>query len=551
MAAARNVEGGTCPMRNNALKAKAWSWGLAAAVVTIVVFVAGYAYAADEKVAPERAEASTRYVEVAGHRIAIPALDYSRPSSRIEQTIPEKFLVDGRTGKPLPDSTIERTRWSWQYGLPTVAVGEFGTVKKCRVLEILGEEDMVVDAVYPPVLGRAQLKWVRAVRLTGWRTVGLEPGDVTPQMNIAIVGSCEYRQTSGAMKHVLWAIPLEKAEQTAIQFREMTETNRVLKAWPSEIPGDVGDYGRWEVSKSISKIDDTPTVVLSLKADNEITGWPVKTYRPTLYIRHKEGYTEVYINTGFSPQPELEYESYTATYRFDKAKAVTRKFGKSTDGEALFWRDSKAVIGMMVSSDKLVFRFTPYNSNPATITFTLTGLSNAIGEIEKVAGWRAMGRRVTILPLIGDETALRNVKADPLQYIGKKIIVAGGIKVSDSYWGKYKEARTTHVCFELVECRADISVTGKHMRIYAARNIAGPLIDAVSKTEDDGFTYKAIRARICILAFRYDKLWGSELAELLDWQFLNPDRVSWGPWASEANTGKGGAVRDRSKGGKR
>jgi len=193
-------------MSKGARKAKLWPWWLGSSGVLLTVFLAAYAYAAAENVGGERAEGGPRHVEIAGQRIPIPALDYSRPSSRIEQTIPEKFLVDGRTGKPYPDSIIERTRISWRNGLPAVAVGEFGTVEKCRVLEILDEEDMVVDAVYPPVLGRAQLKWVRAVRLTGWPTKGLKPGDVTPQMNIAIIGETPYNS-----KPVLWAVPLSIA----------------------------------------------------------------------------------------------------------------------------------------------------------------------------------------------------------------------------------------------------------------------------------------------------------------------------------------------------
>jgi len=156
------------------------------------------------------------------------------------------------------------------------------------------------------------------------------------------------------------------------------------------ISGDINNLGRWKVSKSVSKMDDSVTTVLTLDADNVITGWPGETHRPTLFIRQMEGELDVYINTGLNPAVELEYsggiwltESAKATYRFDKKSAVTAWFNKSTDGKALFWRDPRSAVDRMLGHNKLVFRFTPFNSNPATATFTLTGLQNAIVEIEE------------------------------------------------------------------------------------------------------------------------------------------------------------------------
>jgi len=146
------------------------------------------------------------------------------------------------------------------------------------------------------------------------------------------------------------------------------------------------------------------------------------------------------------------------------------------------------------------------------------------------------GNAVKSIPFIGDETPLAKVMANTDEYVGNAFIVAGGIRVTDYYGFKYKFAKQTHVSFRFTEVRMGGS-WGDSMHLYAIRSIAGPLVEEVSRASSAGLT-KAVRAKITILPERYSG--SSDMAELLDWQFLNPDHKSWGPWMNK--TSDAGAV---------
>ena len=141
------------------------------------------------------------------------------------------------------------------------------------------------------------------------------------------------------------------------------------------------------------------------------------------------------------------------------------------------------------------------------------------------------GNAVKSIPFIGDETPLAKVMANTDEYVGKTFIVVGGIGVADYYNFKYKFAKETHVSFRFRELRTGGS-SGDFMTLYVRRPIAGPLVEEVSRASSAGLT-KAVRAKMTILPERYNG--SSDTAELLDWQFLNPDHKSWGPWMNQTS----------------
>lgn len=144
---------------------------------------------------------------------------------------------------------------------------------------------------------------------------------------------------------------------------------------------------KWRVSKETSRIDDSMNVVLSLRAESSITGWPRKNHTPSLILRCKEKETEAYIVTGMSPQVEYGTDDATVTLRFDKDKATKVQMTKSTDGEALFFEPSVGFIKSMLDHSTLLFEFTPFNSSPAMTSFDLRGLAEAIKPLRETCGW--------------------------------------------------------------------------------------------------------------------------------------------------------------------
>jgi len=146
--------------------------------------------------------------------------------------------------------------------------------------------------------------------------------------------------------------------------------------------------GRWVVKSDVSKMDDSKTVTLSLRASAPVSGWPNKTVTPTLILRCKEGEVSAYVATGMAANVERgNLEGATVLVRFDKEPAREMNTGQSTDREALFLRDAKELIEEMEGRQTMLFRFTPFNSAPQETSFVLEGLSVASKPLKEACGW--------------------------------------------------------------------------------------------------------------------------------------------------------------------
>jgi len=144
------------------------------------------------------------------------------------------------------------------------------------------------------------------------------------------------------------------------------------------------------------------------------------------------------------------------------------------------------------------------------------------------------GKAAKTIPVVGDETPLVKLKANTHEFVGKTFLIMGGVQVEDYFNFKYGDAKSTHVSFRFDELRADGSYTPiGGMDLYARRAIAGPLVEEISHVTSQGSRGKVVRAKITILPERYGGT--SDMAELLDWQFLSPDRKSWGPWMNKTS----------------
>jgi type VI secretion system protein VasI len=155
----------------------------------------------------------------------------------------------------------------------------------------------------------------------------------------------------------------------------VTATPRPTAVQPSATPAPAG--GKWQIREETSSFDDSPTVLLLLDAEAEISG-PVGSYLPALVLRCQERTTEVLVLVGMQPDVEGISDTATTRLRFDTEEAQTLQAGKSTDGHTLFLDPAGALIESMLRADKLVFEFTPFSAVPAEMTFDLRGLGNVI-----------------------------------------------------------------------------------------------------------------------------------------------------------------------------
>lgn len=143
---------------------------------------------------------------------------------------------------------------------------------------------------------------------------------------------------------------------------------------------------KWTVKIGRSQMDDSKTVVLSLRADNDVQAW-LEDKRPILNIRCKEGKTQVYVWTGTAATVE-EMEGHTIRVRLDDGTPSAQTWGESTDHNSLFFdEDAITFVKQIVKAKTLAFQFTPFNASPAVAQFDLRGLENHISDLAAACGW--------------------------------------------------------------------------------------------------------------------------------------------------------------------
>lgn len=145
----------------------------------------------------------------------------------------------------------------------------------------------------------------------------------------------------------------------------------------------------WVVDESTSPMDDSPTVSLTLEANQSFKTWTRRTVTPVLVIRCQERRTELYIVNGAATNTEPEHlGSATVRLRLDDAAPISQVWSESTDDKALFARSPIALVRQMARADTLTYQFTPLSSSPVIVTFTLQGLAERLPPLAKACGWR-------------------------------------------------------------------------------------------------------------------------------------------------------------------
>jgi type VI secretion system protein VasI len=144
---------------------------------------------------------------------------------------------------------------------------------------------------------------------------------------------------------------------------------------------------KWQVSHGRSPMDDSPSVTLTLEAENRISGW-LQNETPRLQIRCRENKTDLYVWTGMAANPELGlYNEHTVRIRVDATTPTTQRWSQSTNNEALFAPQPIALARRLVAGERLVFEFTPFNAGRAVAEFDIRGLRPGLREVATTCKW--------------------------------------------------------------------------------------------------------------------------------------------------------------------
>jgi type VI secretion system VasI family protein len=148
---------------------------------------------------------------------------------------------------------------------------------------------------------------------------------------------------------------------------------------PQSKKTDVIDSGNWIVSDETNPIDDSSTVKLILPATSGKSKWNKDIY---LVARCKSNKTDLYI--GWNDY--LGSEAYVLT-RVGNKKAITTEWSLSTNSQATFHTKAISFIKSMSKESKLIAQITPYNENPVTAIFDISGLNNALKPLRETCNW--------------------------------------------------------------------------------------------------------------------------------------------------------------------
>lgn len=149
---------------------------------------------------------------------------------------------------------------------------------------------------------------------------------------------------------------------------------------PQTVATTITGTGAWQVSVKTNPLDDTKTVILTLKAKGARSKYGESIY---LGLRCKSNTTQVYIRWNDYLGSEAD-----VTTRVGTKRAKTKRWSISTDSQATFYpKNYIAFIKELLAVDKFVAQVTPYNENPVTVEFDLTGLGNAIRPLRETCGW--------------------------------------------------------------------------------------------------------------------------------------------------------------------
>jgi len=132
--------------------------------------------------------------------------------------------------------------------------------------------------------------------------------------------------------------------------------------------------------------------------------------------------------------------------------------------------------------------------------------------------------------LVGNETRLVNLKANPAEHRDKIMYVTGAAEISDYFNYGYDSAEDTHYAFSFKEALNDMRTggfpNGQRVNLYLSRSRTNSrqIVDQIAARAPKS---SPIRVVVGLLRDRWDML------ELVDVQFPKEDG-SWGDWYMEA-----------------
>lgn len=153
----------------------------------------------------------------------------------------------------------------------------------------------------------------------------------------------------------------------------------------------------WKVKTSKSDMTDQIEVVLTLKADNTVVGI-IEPVRPVLILRCKEGKFEVFVNSGFILDSDIDSET-KVRIRMDDDVPFVDTWSISTDNMATFCNEPAEFLErVLLKCKKLRIGMRPFDATERVATFNVRGLEMHISTLIAACGNEPQEQRETYGP---------------------------------------------------------------------------------------------------------------------------------------------------------
>lgn len=136
------------------------------------------------------------------------------------------------------------------------------------------------------------------------------------------------------------------------------------------------------------------------------------------------------------------------------------------------------------------------------------------------------------MPLVGDETSLVRIEADPQSFIDKGINITGVISPSSYYNYGYDDAESTHYSFDFRETNRSLEIIGD-ATVYASKEFSAILLERATSARETGASGAVVRLKVVLKSDRYSGAGSWDLLEANDWQFYDVKKGSWSSWTLE------------------
>ncbi len=132
--------------------------------------------------------------------------------------------------------------------------------------------------------------------------------------------------------------------------------------------------GNWLIQTKDNPLDDTKTIFGAIRADQGTNSYGDK---PVFVARCKSDDITVFINWG-----EYLGDDARITYRIGESESQSKNWSVSTDSKSTFIpRNEDDFLKKLQNNDRFVAQVTPYNSNPITAVFNITGVNEVVSQV--------------------------------------------------------------------------------------------------------------------------------------------------------------------------